>query len=123
MGRSHAKAIARGGGGSVCEHCGIAETPLTRLRGLLGKTRLRSGEGLLIRQTSAVHTFFMRFPIDVVFLDQELVVVDVEADLQPWRVAGRRGAKAVLELPAGESRRQRIRPGERMRLVNRGGGR
>ena len=118
MGRSYATTIARGGGGSVCARCGIADTPLTRLKGLLGKARLRSGEGLLIRPTSAVHTFFMRFSIDVVFLDQELVVVGVEADLQPWRVAGRRGAKAVLELPAGESSRHGIRLGERLRLVD-----
>ena len=111
--------IVRRGGGSVCERCGVADSPLTRLRGLLGKAGLGSGEGLLIRPTSAIHTFFMRFPIDAIFLDRELVVVGVEADLSPWRVAARRGAKAVLELPAGESRRRGLRPGERLQLVDR----
>jgi uncharacterized membrane protein (UPF0127 family) len=59
----------------------------------------------------------MRFPIDAVFLNRELVVVGVETDLRPWRVAARRGAKAVLELPAGESRKRGIQPGERFRLT------
>ena len=118
MGRSHAKSVVRGGGHAVCERCRIAETPLTRLRGLLGRARLRSDEGLLIRPTAAVHTCFMRFPIDAVFLDSNLVVVGVEADLRPWRVAARRGAKAVLELAAGESQRRRIRTGERLLLAD-----
>jgi uncharacterized membrane protein (UPF0127 family) len=60
----------------------------------------------------------MRFPIDAVFLDSNLVVVGVEADLRPWRVAARRGAKAVLELAAGESQRRRIRTGERLLLAD-----
>jgi uncharacterized membrane protein (UPF0127 family) len=60
----------------------------------------------------------MRFPIDVVFLDRELVVVGVETDLRPWRFAARRGAKAVLELAAGESGRRGIRRGERLLLTD-----
>ena len=46
---------------------------------------------------------FMRFPIDAVFLDRDLRVVKIAADLKPWRAAGSRGAKAVLEIPAGEA--------------------
>jgi uncharacterized protein len=106
----------RGSGGSVCERCAVADNPMTRLRGLLGRAGLAADEGLLIRPTGAIHTWFMRFPIDAVFLDRELVVVDVVSDLRPWRFAGRRGAKAVLELAAGESGRLGIRAGERLRL-------
>jgi uncharacterized membrane protein (UPF0127 family) len=54
----------------------------------------------------------MRFPIDAVFVDRDLVVVDVAADVRPWRAAGRRGSRAVLELPAGEAARRGIRPGD-----------
>ena len=56
----------------------------------------------------------MRFPIDVVFLDRELTVLDVVPDLVPWRAAGKRGAKAVLELPAGEAARRGLEPGDRL---------
>jgi uncharacterized membrane protein (UPF0127 family) len=59
----------------------------------------------------------MRFPIDAVFVDRDLVVVDVAVELKPWRAAGRRGARAVLELPAGESERRGIRPGDALVLA------
>ncbi|HEU4942398.1 MAG TPA: DUF192 domain-containing protein [Gaiellaceae bacterium] len=108
----------RADGAPVCARCGVAETPVTRLRGLLGRAGLGSDEGLLIRPTSAIHTCFMRFPIDAVFLDRDLVVVDVVSDMPPWRMAARRGAKAVLELASGESRRRGIRRGERLQLAD-----
>lgn len=99
-------------GRTICERCTVADTPLARLKGLLGRSELPRGEGLLLRPASAVHTWFMRFPIDAVFVDRDLVVVGVAADLKPWRAAGRRGARAVVELPAGESERRGLKPGD-----------
>jgi uncharacterized protein len=119
MGEPSRKAVVRVDGAPICERCSVAATPVTRLRGLLGRAELPSDEGLLIRPTSAIHTWFMRFPIDVVFLDRELVVVDVVSELRPWRMTARRGAKAVLELASGESRRRGIRQGERLRVADR----
>jgi uncharacterized membrane protein (UPF0127 family) len=116
MARLRAKTVLRADERPVCERCIVAETPHMRLKGLLGRSRLASGEGLLIRPTSAIHTCFMRFPIDAVFLDRDLVVVKVVSELRPWRVAARRGAKSVLELAAGESRRRGIQAGEQLRL-------
>jgi uncharacterized protein len=116
MARLLATTVLRADETPICERCVVAATALTRLRGLLGRSRLTAEEGLLIRPTGAIHTCFMRFPIDVVFLDRELVVVDVVSNLRPWRVAARRGAKAVLELAAGESGRRGLRTGERLRL-------
>jgi uncharacterized membrane protein (UPF0127 family) len=101
----------------VCEECLVAATPFTRLRGLLGRSSLPSGEGILLRPAASVHTFFMRFPIDVVFLDHELQVIQIAADLRPWRAAGKRGAKAVLELPAGECERRGLVVGDRIRFA------
>lgn len=98
----------------MCERCLLAETPLTRLKGLLGRSGLERGEGLLLRPASSIHTFFMRFPIDAVFLDRDLVVLSVSSHLKPWRTAGKRGAKAVLELPAGEAERAGLQPGEKL---------
>ena len=60
--------------------------------------------------------FFMRFPIDAVFLDRDLVVLKVVENLAPWRMAAQRGAKAVLELPAGAARQSGLRPGDRLVL-------
>jgi uncharacterized membrane protein (UPF0127 family) len=105
------------GGGVVCERCEVADSVLMRMRGLLGRSSLGAGEGLLIRPASSTHMFFMRFSIDAVFLDRTLRVVGIAESLRPWRVAGRRGAGAVLELPAGEAARRGLRPGERLVLA------
>ena len=86
------------------------------MRGLLGRDGLEPGEGLLLRPASSVHTWFMRFPIDVVFLTRDLVVVGIADGLEPWRAAGRRGARAVLELPAGECDRLGATVGDALRL-------
>ena len=58
----------------------------------------------------------MRFPIDAVFLDRDLRVIDTASGVRPWRFAARRGARAVLELAAGEAARRGIRPGMRLEL-------
>jgi uncharacterized membrane protein (UPF0127 family) len=108
--------VLNGAGEVVVERCSIADGPWSRMRGLLGRSELPVGEGLLLKPCGSVHMFFMRFPIDVVFLDRELSVVGVAAGLRPWRMAARRGAKAVLELPAGEAAQRGIEPGERLRL-------
>jgi uncharacterized membrane protein (UPF0127 family) len=101
----------------VCEEATLADDPLARMKGLLGQKSLSADEGLLLRPASSVHTAFMRFPIDAVFLDRELRVLRVAADLKPWRVAGCRGARAVLELSSGASERRGVRPGDRIVLV------
>jgi len=110
------------GAGVVCERCKVADNALSRMRGLLGRSSLGVGEGLLIRPASSIHMFFMRFPIDAVFLDRTLRIVGIAESLRPWRVAGRRGAKAVLELPAGEAARRGLRPGQRLVLTEEEGG-
>jgi uncharacterized membrane protein (UPF0127 family) len=110
-------ALATDDGTVVCERCLLAETPLARLRGLLGRSGLASGEGLLLRPAGSIHTAFMRFSIDAVFLDRADRVVKVAAALRPWRAAAYRGARSVLELPAGEAARRGIRPGVSLNRV------
>jgi uncharacterized membrane protein (UPF0127 family) len=107
-------ALRREDGSIVCERCVLADTALARMRGLLGRRDLPSGEGILLKPASSVHMAFMRFPIDAVFLDRDLRVVKVASDLQPWRMAGSRGAKAVLEIPAGEAARRGLSVGDRL---------
>jgi len=98
----------------VCASCTLADTMWARLRGLMGRRALGRGEGLLLRPSGSVHTCFMRFSIDVVFLDRELEVLAVSAAVRPWRVRACRGARAVLELPAGEADRVGVEPGDRL---------
>ncbi len=107
-------AIRREDGSIVCERCLLAETALTRMKGLLGRRELASGEGILLKPASSVHMAFMRFPIDAVFLDKGMRVVKVASDLRPWRASGSRGAKSVLEIPAGEAGRRGVRVGDRL---------
>ena len=79
-----------------------ASTPWQRAKGLLGRNTLPPGCGLVIRPCRAVHTWFMRFPIDVVFIDDDRRIVRIAHRLAPFRTAsGGRRARAVIELPAG----------------------
>ena len=86
------------------------------MKGLLGRKELPPGEGVLLRPASSIHMLFMRFPIDAVFLDRELVVRKVVPGLKPWRLASARGSKSVVELAAGEADRHGIVPGQRLTL-------
>jgi uncharacterized membrane protein (UPF0127 family) len=98
-------------GAVVCDECVVADSFLTRLRGLVGRGRLASGHGLLLRETRSIHTHFMRFPIDVIFLDGHNRVVRIVPRLRPWRAVAEREAASVLELGAGESERAGLRVG------------
>ena len=101
-------------GAVVCDRCKIAGTMFARMRGLLGRRELPPGEGLLIRPSPSVHTFFMRFPIDVVFLSRDGDVLKVCEGVRPWRAAAARRAHSTLELAAGEARRRGIEVGHRL---------
>ena len=103
---------------AACERCRVADRPFARMRGLLGRADLPAGEGILLRPAASVHTWFMRFPIDVVFLGRDLAVLRVVAGMRPWRMARCKSARAVLELPVGEARRQGVAPGDRLELRN-----
>lgn len=82
----------------------VASTHWSRFRGLMATdaARFRRGQGLWIVPCHGVHTFAMRFPIDVLYLDQEKIVIHIEDSLKPWRMAAIRArAASVLELPSG----------------------
>jgi uncharacterized membrane protein (UPF0127 family) len=97
----------------------LADRPLRRMRGLIGREGLPAGEGLLVSPAPAIHTAFMRFPIDALFLDGNMRVVDIVERLRPWRVASKRRARAVLELAAGECARRGVEIGDRLELRER----
>ena len=89
-------------GSSLAEHCRVAASLRDRTVGLLATPSLPTGEGLLIERTQSIHMFFMRYPIDVAFVDRSARVTRTVAGLRPWRVVWwARGARDCLELPVG----------------------
>jgi uncharacterized membrane protein (UPF0127 family) len=104
----------RSDGTVACERCTIADRMLPRMKGLLGKKNLAHSEGILIRPAPSIHTFFMRFPIDVVFLSRQGEVLKIAEHVGPWRTRSCRHAHAVLELAAGEAGLRGIAVGERI---------
>ncbi|HZQ81577.1 MAG TPA: DUF192 domain-containing protein [Gaiellaceae bacterium] len=103
----------------VCARCLLATNPLTRARGLLGRSGLAPDEGMYFRPAGSIHMFFMRFAIDAVFCDGDLRVLGVERELKPWRMARRKGAKVVIELPVGGA--AGLEDGDRLELIRNGG--
>lgn len=86
----------------VAKNVHIARGFFQKLRGLMFRNELGDGEGLLLEKTTAIHMCFMRFPIDVIFLDRDDKVVKVVSGLKPWALwCGAKGAASVLELKAG----------------------
>lgn len=80
----------------------LASSFVDRFFGLMGRKRVDDGGGLLLERSSSIHSFFMRFRFDAIFLDRESRVVKVVPSMRQWWVAfGGRGARDTLELPAG----------------------
>ncbi len=111
--------LRREDGRVVCERCVVADRAHRRMRGLLGRRGLKPGEGMVLRPAWNVHTAFMRFPIDVVFLDSDQVVIRLERAVAPWRTVSCRGAREVVELTAGECERRGLEVGDRVAWASR----
>ena len=80
----------------------LAETTSERMRGLLGRDSLPADTGMLIRPCSSIHMWFMRFPIDVAFLDREMRVLKISRNVRPWQLAfAPEKTYCVLETAAG----------------------
>ncbi len=101
----------------VCARTEVADNPWRRLRGLLGRASLASGDGMLFRGESSIHSAFMRFQFDAIFMDRELRVVGVAEQIPAWRVRSARGARNVLELAAGEISRTGVQVGDQLAEV------
>lgn len=98
----------------VCARAEVADNAWKRLRGLLGRSGLPEGQGMLFRGESSIHSAFMRFRFDAVFMDRELRVVGLAEHIPPWRVRAARGARNILELGAGEISRTGLAIGDQL---------
>ena len=116
MATSRTAAIRNANGTVLCDSCLVADSPLLRLRGLLGRPPLLAGEGLLLSPTGSIHTCFMGFPIDAVFVDRDWRVLHIAREIKPWRAAKARHARAVLEIRAGEAAQRGLEVGDVLEL-------
>lgn len=91
--------------------------PAARRRGLLGRDRLDPGVAAILAPCNAIHTLFMRFAIDVVFVRRDGVVTKVCPDVKPWRAVQSLRAFAAIELAAGGARQAGTHPGDRLSLA------
>jgi uncharacterized protein len=113
----HIVARAVESGTVVADRVTVASRRVERAVGLLGRSHLEAGEALWITPCHGVHTWFMRFTIDVIAMDADGVIVDTVSMLKPWRMRlPRPGAHSVLELPAGTLLKTPIKIGHRMTL-------
>ena len=98
----------------------VADTAVRRVKGLLGRECLEDGQGLLFKQCSSLHTLFMRFPIDILFIDKKGKVLRIRADVKPFKfVAAPLRAQYALELPAGSVALSKTREGDRILFEDR----
>jgi hypothetical protein len=102
---------------SVADIVEVAYSRQARRRGLLGRDSLDDDMALVLCPCLAVHTAFMQFPIDVVFVDRNGYAVHMVHDLQPWRIAGSLRARAVIELAAGRLKSTGVALGDRLYLT------
>jgi uncharacterized membrane protein (UPF0127 family) len=92
----------------------VADTSEKRRVGLLKHARLDPGAGLWIVPCESVHTFFMKFPIDLVYLDKQRKVRKVRHAVPAWRLSACLTAHSILELPAGTAERSGTLPGDEL---------
>ena len=105
-------------GTTVADSVELATGPWSRFCGLMFRRDLPDGHALVLRPCSSVHMFFMRFALDVVFVDGDGVVLRVLHDLRPWRASSFvRGARSAIELRASTARHFGIERGSVLRLV------
>jgi uncharacterized membrane protein (UPF0127 family) len=90
----------------------VADSGAKRNKGLLGRKGLAEGEGLWITPCESVHTFFMQFPIDLVYVDRNNKVRKVCDSVRPWRISVCLSAHSILELPSGAIRSSRTQAGD-----------
>lgn len=97
----------------------LANTFFTRARGLLFSPPLKENEGLWIKPCNSVHTFFMSYPIDVVFLDSQNRIMCINKSMPPWRTSRIvKGAKSVLEINSGAAEKLRLEIGDSLDFAN-----
>jgi uncharacterized membrane protein (UPF0127 family) len=109
-------------GTMVADRARCARSMLSRMRGLIGRRELASGEGLVLTPCSGIHMFWMRIPLDVVFLNRHNQVICAVSGLPTWTMLPWvRGATSAVELPIGTVHETRTAPGDLMSIEHQPG--
>jgi uncharacterized protein len=104
--------------GTVLATClEVADSGPKRNKGLLGRTGLPEGGGLWIVPCESVHTFFMKFPIDLIYLDRKNRIKKVCDSVRPWRLSACLSAHSILELPSGTIRNTQTQAGDTLEFA------
>jgi uncharacterized membrane protein (UPF0127 family) len=103
----------------LADQAELAHSGPKRSKGLLGRAGLGRGEGMWIVPCEAVHTFFMQFSIDLVYLDRKLRIKKLRDSVRPWRISACLTAHSVIELPAGTIRNTHTECGDTLEITNR----
>jgi len=104
----------------VASRVEVAGSNVKRSKGLLGRKGLDHGEGMWIIPCEAIHTFFMQFPIDLIYLDRKHRVKKTRTAVPAWRLSVCFSAHSVLELPAGTVQETRTERGDLLEIVRPG---
>jgi uncharacterized membrane protein (UPF0127 family) len=105
----------------IVPECRFENNFESRLLGLIGKDSLHPNESLLLAPCGSIHTCFMHFPIDVIFLDRDFNIIHLVSELEPWTLfTWGNGAYAVLEMHIGSIERHSMKLGESLAFIKEG---
>ncbi|MCX7708217.1 MAG: DUF192 domain-containing protein [Clostridia bacterium] len=102
----------------IASKCSLADTFVKRFIGLMGKSELPDNYGLMISPCNSIHMFFMRFPLDIIFIDKENKVVHQVENILPWKVSRIvPQARSAIELPVGTIRITETTLGDQLSII------
>lgn len=104
---------------TILDNLELAKSTLSRMKGLLGRSELHPEQGLWIKPCNSIHTWFMKFPIDVIFVDKKLMVKSIHHKVGPWKlVVPKWGSYSVFEIEAGRASQTQIQVGDQLDVVD-----
>lgn len=104
-------------GAQLASSAKVASNFFSRLFGLMLKKNIGDEEALIFYQAPSIHTFFMRFPIDILFLGRQMKVKRIVYALRPWRLSVCRGADTTIELSSGKIRQTKVEVGDQIEIT------
>jgi len=102
----------------IADDANVAKTFFERLIGLMFRGSISAEEALIFYGVSSIHMFFMRFPIDVLYLDKEMKVLKIKHSLLPWRMSFCPGARITIELPAEKAKTTLVKTGDTLEFID-----
>ena len=103
---------------SLAVNCQTADSFLSRFKGLMGRETITEGSGLIITPCNSIHMFFMKFALDIVFLDKNNRVVHIAENIKPWRLSKIvRSATTAIELPINSVKASRTEIGDTLEFL------